>query len=76
VFCTCSRPQGEKLMVQIRERPTAADGDEARVAVFGEDHGFTCSVASAKRCSNNTFLYRVSNRVGEVCLSHREHGAH
>jgi hypothetical protein len=32
------RPQGKKLMVWIREHPTAADGDEARVALFGEDH--------------------------------------
>jgi hypothetical protein len=25
-------------MIRIGERPTAADGDEARVAIFGEDH--------------------------------------
>ncbi|MBI5297590.1 MAG: hypothetical protein HY869_19090 [Chloroflexi bacterium] len=32
------RPQGEKPMLQIRERPAAADGDEAGVAVLGENH--------------------------------------
>jgi hypothetical protein len=26
-------------MVGVRERPPAADGDEAGVAIFGEDHG-------------------------------------
>jgi hypothetical protein len=26
-------------MVAVRERPSAADGDEAEVAVFGQDHG-------------------------------------
>jgi hypothetical protein len=36
------RPQGEKLMVQIRERPAAADRNEARIAVLGENHGCTC----------------------------------
>jgi hypothetical protein len=29
-------------MVGVRERHPAADGDEARVANFGKDHGFTC----------------------------------
>jgi hypothetical protein len=28
-------------MVGVRERPPAADGDEARVAVFWQDHGST-----------------------------------
>lgn len=32
------RPQGEELMIRIGERPAAADSDEARVAIFGEDH--------------------------------------
>ena len=36
-------------MVGVRERPPAADGDEAGVAVFGEDHGCTCPVAFAQR---------------------------
>ena len=36
-------------MVGVRERPPAADGDEAGVAVFGEDHGCTRPVASAQR---------------------------
>ncbi len=35
---TGSRPQGEKVMVCIRERPTSANGNEARVAIFGKDH--------------------------------------
>src|SRR5512144_3347993 len=42
VLCAGGRPQGEKLMVQIRERPAAADRDEARVALLGENHGYTC----------------------------------
>jgi hypothetical protein len=25
-------------MICIRERPAAADGDEARIAIFGKDH--------------------------------------
>ncbi|HEY9089642.1 MAG TPA: hypothetical protein VIO36_15835, partial [Anaerolineaceae bacterium] len=33
-----SRPQREQLMIRIRERPTPADGDQARVANFGKDH--------------------------------------
>jgi hypothetical protein len=33
------RPQSEEPMVEVRERPPAADGDETRVAVLGEDHG-------------------------------------
>ena len=36
-------------MVGVRKRPPAADGDEAGVAVFGEDHGCTRPVASAQR---------------------------
>jgi hypothetical protein len=26
-------------MIRIQKRPAAADGDEARIAGFGEDHG-------------------------------------
>ncbi len=33
----CS-PQGEKPMIRVRERPPATDGDESRIALFGEDH--------------------------------------
>ena len=36
-------------MVGVRECPPAADGDEAGVAVFGENHGCTLPVASAQR---------------------------
>lgn len=35
-------------MVSVRERPPAADGDEAGIAVFGEDHGCSPSVAFAQ----------------------------
>ena len=31
-------PQRQEPMVGIRERPTAADGDEAGVTLLGEDH--------------------------------------
>src|SRR5215212_7303792 len=41
VLCARGRPQGEKLMVRIRERAAAADGDEARVAYLRENHGCT-----------------------------------
>jgi hypothetical protein len=32
-------PQGQEPMVGVRKRPPAADGDEAGVTIFGEDHG-------------------------------------
>ena len=35
------RPQREEPMVGVREGPPAADGDEAPVAVLGQDHGCT-----------------------------------
>ena len=35
-------------MVRIREHPPASDGDEAGVAVFGEDYGCTLPVASVQ----------------------------
>jgi hypothetical protein len=37
-------PQGQKPMVGILKGPPTADGDEAGVAVFGEDHGRTIGV--------------------------------
>jgi len=49
VLCARGRPQSQEPMVGVGERAPAADGDEARVAVFGEDHGCTCPVASAQR---------------------------
>jgi hypothetical protein len=49
VLCARGRPQSQEPMVGVRERPPAADGDEAGVAVFGEDYGYTCPVASAQR---------------------------
>jgi len=36
-------------MVGVCERPPAADGDQARVAVFREDHGCPLPRASAQR---------------------------
>jgi hypothetical protein len=41
VFCTCGSPQSQEPMVGVRERPPAADGDEAGVAVSRQDHGST-----------------------------------
>ena len=48
MLCARGRPQSQEPMVGVRERPPAADGDEAGVAVFGEDHGCTRPVASAQ----------------------------
>jgi hypothetical protein len=39
VLCARRRPQGQKPVVGVRERPPAADGDEPGIAVLGEDHG-------------------------------------
>ena len=39
VLCARRRPQSQEPMVGVRERPPAADGREARVAVLGKDHG-------------------------------------
>ena len=41
-------PQGEELMIRICKRPTAADGNETGIAVFGKDHGCTVLSASAQ----------------------------
>jgi hypothetical protein len=41
MLCARGRSQGQKTMIGVRERPPAADGDEAGVAGFGEDHGRT-----------------------------------
>ena len=49
VLCTRSRPQSQELMIGVRERSPAADGDEAGVAIFGDDHSCTRPVASAQR---------------------------
>ena len=38
VFCARGSPQSQEPMVRVRERPPAADGDEAGVTVFGQDH--------------------------------------
>ena len=49
VLCARGRPQSQEPMVGVRERPPAADGDEAGVAVFGEDQG----------CTNGWFISRA-----------------
>jgi len=49
VLCARGRPQSEEPMVGVCERPPAADSDEARVAVFREDHGCPLLRASAQR---------------------------
>ena len=41
VLCARGSPQSQELMVGVRERPPAADGDEAGVAVSWKDHGST-----------------------------------
>ena len=38
MFCTQGRPQREVVVIPISKGSTAADGNEARVAHFGEDH--------------------------------------
>jgi hypothetical protein len=48
MFCTLGCPQSQEPMVGVRERPSATDGNEARVADFGEDHDCTFCVASAQ----------------------------
>jgi hypothetical protein len=55
VLCARGRPQSQEPMVGVRQRPAAADGDEAGVAVLGEDHGWTaCARAAfAPRASSN-----------------------
>jgi hypothetical protein len=46
VLCTIPRPHSQESMVGARESPSATDGDEVRVAVFGEDHG--CNLVFVK----------------------------
>jgi hypothetical protein len=38
VLCARGRPQRQEPMVRVRERPPAADSDEAGVTVFRQDH--------------------------------------
>jgi hypothetical protein len=61
VLRTRSRPQGEQVMVRIRECATAADGDEARVANFGEDHAAPFLNVEV----HLTFIDMVSENVAE-----------
>ena len=48
VLCTRGRPQSQEPMVGVREGPSAADGDEAGVALFGENHCCTRPLVSAQ----------------------------
>ena len=57
------RPQSQKPMVRVRERPPAADGDEAGVAVFGENHGYIC-----RSCSYPMGYYRANCVMGMRCF--------
>ena len=43
------RPQSQEPMVGVRKRPPTADGDEAGVAIFGEDHGVTIFVHGVRQ---------------------------
>ncbi|MEZ4861375.1 MAG: hypothetical protein R3C14_08715 [Caldilineaceae bacterium] len=38
MLCAQCRPQGEELVIRIGKSSTAADGDKAWVALFGQDH--------------------------------------
>jgi hypothetical protein len=59
VLCTRRRPQSQEPMVGIRERPPAADRDEARIAGFGEDHGCTLPGCICPTYLSSTARYRV-----------------
>ena len=48
VLRTGGRPQGQELVIRIDERPTAADGDEARVALFGKDYATPFMILPAR----------------------------
>src|SRR5919199_2517882 len=59
-------------MVGVRERPPAADGDEAGVAVFGEDHGYnlfrslpnpSCSAGTAESRPSITLPEMLTSRM-------------
>ncbi len=43
------RPQSQELMVRVGEGSAPTEGDETRVANFGEDHSCTRPVAPAQR---------------------------
>jgi hypothetical protein len=38
MLCTVGRPQGQEVMVGVQQSSAATHGDEARVALCGEDH--------------------------------------
>ena len=44
-----SRPQSQEPMVGVRKRPPTPNGDEAGVAIFGEDHGVTIFVHGVRQ---------------------------
>src|SRR5207302_823841 len=48
VLCARGSPQSQEPMVGVRERTPAADGDEAGVAVFWQDHGWSVTQTASK----------------------------
>ncbi|CAA9565831.1 MAG: hypothetical protein AVDCRST_MAG19-2243 [uncultured Thermomicrobiales bacterium] len=62
------RPQSQEPMVGVRERPPAANGDEAGVAVFGEDHGAVTIVCDLIKPAPDLYigLGRMRDALPEV----------
>jgi hypothetical protein len=48
MFSTRGCPQSQKTMVSVREGPSTADGDEAGIADFREDHGYTFVIDASR----------------------------
>ena len=49
MLCALGSPQSQEPVVGVRERPPAADGDEARVTVLWQDHGSRLHLARWNR---------------------------
>src|SRR5690606_22386344 len=77
VLSARGRPQGQEPVVGVRERPPAADGDEAGGAVFGKDHGGNVPArASQHRADSFTSRpRRGDSRARHVCSAAWEAGA-
>jgi hypothetical protein len=67
VLCARGSPQSQEPMVGVRERPPAADGDEAGVAVFWQDHGAT---APECICPYSLLTRAIEYDVLPTCLRH------
>jgi hypothetical protein len=65
VLCARGRPRGQEPVVGVRERSPPADGDEAGVAVFGEDHGCTPQ-------DGNVTCFRLSTFILYACSTHEK----